>query len=87
VPKISDRIAALKSRKEQLASKLTRLEAKDRADKRKLDTRRQIIVGAAVIAQFEKDPAFARIVARVFSTSVERQQDRVAIADLLTPPP
>jgi hypothetical protein len=72
----SDRIAKLKAR-------LNTLEQKEKQDARKRDTRRKIIVGGAVLAALEKDPAWAASIRGLLAASVGRQKDREAIADLL----
>ena len=46
---ISGRIAQLKQKQEQLARRLNALEQKEKSQTRKLDTRRKIIVGGAVL--------------------------------------
>ena len=46
---ISGRIAQLKQKQEQLARRLNALEQKEKSQTRKLDTRRKIIVGGAVV--------------------------------------
>ncbi len=55
---------------------------KKKAD-RKLDARRKIIVGAAVLAHAEIDPGFADKLRAVLDLAVTRPVDRAAIADLL----
>ena len=59
---ISGRIAQLKQKQEQLARRLNALEQKEKSQTRKLDTRRKIIVGGAVVAEMQKDPEFASVV-------------------------
>ena len=82
---ISGRIAQLKQKQEQLARRLTTLEQKEKSQTRKLDTRRKIIVGGAVVAEMHKDPEFASIVRAVLLRYVARPNDRAAVADLLPP--
>ena len=52
---------------------------------RKLDTRRKIIVGGAVLAEMHKDPEFAAVLRAMLLRYVARPNDRAAVADLLTP--
>lgn len=80
---LSDRIASLKAKKEQLAVKLTSLEAKARQEDRKRDTRRKIVVGAAVLAALDKEPGLAVLVRKVLAAGVTRENDRGVVADLL----
>ena len=77
-PNVDQQIAALKHR-------LTKLEAKAKSEKHKLDTRRKIIVGGAVLAEMHKDPDFAAVVRALLLRYVARPNDRAAVADLLAP--
>ena len=82
---ISGRIAQLKQKQEQLARRLNALEQKEKSQTRKLDTRRKIIVGGAVLSEMHKDPEFAAVVRALLLRYVARPNDRAAVADLLTP--
>jgi hypothetical protein len=84
---LTERIASIRTRREQLALKERQLAAKERSDKRKRDTRRKIVVGAAVLTAIEKDPILARMITRVLAASVGRAQDKEVILDLLSPVP
>ena len=79
----ADRIAKLKEQREKIEARLNTLGQKAKADERKRDTRRKIIVGGAIIVQMEKDAAFAAHVGKLLNASVGRQIDREAIADLI----
>ena len=81
----ADRIARLKDKKNKLAGQLGALEQKAKAASRKLDTRRKIIVGGAVLAHMEKDATFASAMQKLLGAYVGRPLDREAIADLLAP--
>ncbi len=82
---ISGRIAQLKQKQEQLAKRLNALEQKEKSQTRKLDTRRKIIVGGAVLAEMHKDPEFAGVLRALLLRYVARPNDREAVADLLAP--
>ena len=82
---ISERIAYLKQQREKLGQKLNKLEQKEKSQARKLDTRRKIIVGGAVLAEMLKDPDFASLVRTLLARYVARPNDRQAVADLLPP--
>ncbi len=82
---ISKRIAQLKQKQEQLARRLNALEQKEKSQTRKLDTRRKIIVGGAVLLEMHKDPQFAAVVRALLLRYVARPNDRDAVADLLAP--
>jgi hypothetical protein len=57
-----------------------------RSGERKLDTRRKIVVGAAVMAYAELDPSFADRLQEILDVGVTRPVDRAAILDLLPSP-
>ena len=80
---LHERIEAARLRKAQLAARLAALESKAKAVDRKRDTRRKIVVGAAVLVEMERDLKFAAYVCRFLGKAVTRPQDREAIADLL----
>ena len=82
---ISGRIAQLKQKQEQLARRLNALEQKEKSQTRKLDTRRKIIVGGAVLSEMHKDPEFASVLRALLLRYVARPNDREAVADLLAP--
>ena len=82
---IADKIALLKEHKSKLTARLNNLEAKARQEDRKRDTRRKIVVGAAVLAAMETDPALAVRVVQLLARAVTRDNDRSVIADLLGP--
>ena len=82
-PSLSDQIAALKAKRAKLDARLTPLENKASKTDRKRDTRRKIVVGAAVLAAMDKDPFLAAQVRRLLAVSVTRENDRDVIADLL----
>ena len=82
---ISGRIAQLKQKQEQLARRLNALEQKEKSQTRKLDTRRKIIVGGAVLSEMNKDPEFASVLRALLLRYVARPNDREAVADLLAP--
>lgn len=79
----SERMHTLEERKRQIEAQLHALSAREREGERKLDTRRKIIVGAAVLAHAELDPNFAETLRHVLGQAVQRPIDRQAVADLL----
>ena len=84
---ISDQIAAIKAKKEQLSARLNTLAAKAKQEDRKRDTRRKIVVGAAVLAAMEKDEDLKFQVVKLLRRFVERDHDRSVVADILGPSP
>ena len=84
---LDDKIAELNERQQQLtARRLSLLASKKTAD-RKLDTRRKIIIGAAVLTHAELNPPFSAVLRDILSVAVRRDIDRQVIADLLARPP
>ena len=80
---ITDKIAALKAKQEELAAQLSALTAKAKVEDRKRDTRRKIVVGGAILAALETDTALADTLRRVLAANVTRPMDRDVISDLL----
>jgi uncharacterized protein YheU (UPF0270 family) len=84
---LDQKLADLTKRQQQLeAQRLALLASKKTAD-RKTDTRRKIIVGAAVLVHAELDPHFSAVLRGILSVAVQRDMDRHVIADLLDHPP
>jgi len=86
MPPLEDRIASLKAKKDALAARLNKLQAMAKTDERKRDTRRKIVVGAAVLAAMEKDSVLALKVRELLLRVVTRENDRAVVAELLAPP-
>ena len=84
---VTDRIADLKAKKDKLTARLNTLEAKAKTDDRKRDTRRKIVVGAAVLAHAELHPQFGELLRGILDKAVLRDNDRSAISDVLPLPP
>ncbi len=79
----AERIAAAEKQVAAKKARLARLKAQESTEARKLDTRRKIVVGGAVLAHAEIDPAFAIELRHVLAKAVARDQDKAVIADLL----
>ena len=82
---LSERIAHLKQQREKLSHRLNALEQKEKSQARKLDTRKKIIVGGAVLSEMQKDSEFAAVVRALLLRYVARPNDRQAVAELLAP--
>jgi hypothetical protein len=80
---LDDQLAELTKRQEQLEARRLSLLAVKKSEDRKQDTRRKIIVGAAVLAHAELDPQFAALLQVVLDRAVLRPIDRDLIASLL----
>lgn len=55
-PTNAERLENLRKRRAALDAELGRLEARERAEKRKQDTRRKILLGAVVMQEMENHP-------------------------------
>jgi len=78
-----DRLAALKAKKDQLAARIAKLEATEKAAARKRELRQKIVVGGAIVELMAKDPATAKLLRELLKAAVTRPGDQEAIADLL----
>jgi hypothetical protein len=81
----SELIAALKESEEQKRQRRLALEAQEKQATRKLDTRRKIITGAAVLAHAELDAVFAAALRSALDQAITKPADRELLADLLRP--
>ena len=70
------RIEKLKERRAQLSNRIARLRNVERAKERKRETRRKILVGAAVIAEAKKFPKTERWLRRMLARRLTRPRDR-----------
>ena len=84
--KTTDRLARLQERKAALERQIAAAERQAKASARKWDTRRKIILGGAVLAAIETDPAVRQRVRALLAERVTRPNDRATIADLLADP-
>lgn len=80
---VDERLADLTLRQQQLEARRQALLAVKKGEARTLDARRKIMVGAAVLAQAERDPAFAAQLGAILAAAVRKPADRTVIADLL----
>lgn len=80
---LAERIAKLKKRRESLTAELNTLAAKAKKEARRNETRRKIVVGAAVLAAMERDPGLAPQLGRLLRRFVTRDHDKAVVADLM----
>ena len=75
----TDRLQALRDKRDQLDAQLRMLEARRKEAERKADTRRKVIAGALALEHFEanRDSEFARVLFRLMDEYVVRPHDRV----------
>jgi hypothetical protein len=79
----SERMRLLEERKRQIEAQLQSLTTREREAERKRETRRKVIVGAAVLAHAELNPNFADQLREILEAAVQRPADRQTLADLL----
>ena len=79
----TEQIAALKEAEEQKRQRRLALEAQEKQASRKLDTRRKIVTGAAVLAHAALDASFAASLRDLLDKAVTKPADRDLLADLL----
>ena len=85
--KTATRLESLRKRKAQLERRIADAESEAKIAARKLDARRKIVVGGAVLAAIADSPGLAEMVKTVLAQRVTRALDRAAVADLLDAPP
>lgn len=78
-----DKLTRLRQRKAHLEKQIAAAESAAKAEARKLDTRRKVLVGAAVLAELETDPGLRATVRAMLGRRITRANDRAAVADLL----
>lgn len=85
MPRQSDAKAleALRQKKAALERKIALINAKEKRRERAEDTRRKIIVGAAVLAHAQHDPAFAQALRSALAKGVTREADKALLGDLI----
>ena len=75
----SPRRSLLIRKKERIEYQLAAIDAREREQRRKRDTRRKVIVGAAVLAHAELDASFASKLYEVLRRAVIRPADRALL--------
>lgn len=76
-------IAEEEKRAAQSKARIAELKAQQRADERKRDSHRKIVVGAAVMAHVKIDPRFRKEVREALDKAVTDPKHRAVIPDLL----
>ena len=77
------RIDEEEKKSEQVKARIAELKAQQRADERKRENHRKIVVGAAVIAHVKIDPRFRKEVRDALTKAVTDPKHKAVIADLL----
>lgn len=83
----ASRLQRLKERQAQLAAQIAAAEQAERKAARTLDTRRKILLGAALLAELDTAPGLRPVVAEILNRRLIHARDRAAVADLLPAAP
>lgn len=83
----ASRLQRLKARQAQLAAQIAAAEQAERKAARTLDTRRKILLGAALLAELDTAPGLRPVVAEILNRRLTHARDRAAVADLLPAAP
>ncbi len=75
--------AKLEAQKAQLEARLKKISAKTVAKKRKLDTRRKVLVGALVLNAANTEAGVRAVVLKLLQSAPRRDQDRGVIESLI----
>ncbi len=81
---LDEQLDALKHKREAIEKQLNTIEARKKETDRKLDTRRKIILGGAVMAHSQIDPEFARALEAALEKAVA-PKDRPLVMDFIRP--
>lgn len=76
-----ERLAELEAKKAALEAQMQAIQARQKERQRKDDTRRKVLVGAAVLAEAEKNPAAKQKLMSLLDQHLTRDVDR-AVFDL-----
>lgn len=76
-----ERKTALLAKRAALDAQLQALKARESAAARKLDTRRKIVIGGAVMAHCAHDPDFADAVKKAMRSALTTERDKTLLAD------
>ena len=71
-------------KKKEIEEELKKIEARDNAEAKKLDTKRKFIVGEVALAYVSKNPEFAKLLREALKELVTKQRDLDAISDLIS---
>lgn len=83
----ASRLQRLKARQAQLAAQIAAAEQAERKAARTLDTRRKVLLGAALLAELDTAPGLRPVVAEILNRRLIHARDRAAVADLLPAAP
>lgn len=73
---VNPKLEALKKREAEIKARIAETEAKEKAKRRKEDTRVKVIVGAGIIADTEKHPETRAEIVAVLDRAITAPKDR-----------
>ncbi len=79
------RLEKLQQRQAKLAAEIAREQKAARERERAQDTRRKILVGAAILSELEAEPHLRGMVQAILKRRLTQERDRDLLADLLRP--
>lgn len=79
------RLEKLQQRQAKLAAEIAREQKAARERERAQDTRRKILVGAAILSELEAEPHLRGMVQAILKRRLTQERDRDLLADLLGP--
>lgn len=79
----AEALEALRQKKAKIERRIAAINMREKRRQRAEDTRRKIVVGAAVLAHAKHDPAFAETLRQALAKGVTRETDKVLLGDLI----
>jgi large subunit ribosomal protein L7/L12 len=79
----TSKLEKLKQRKAKLDAEIAQAEKAERERQRSQETRRKILVGAAVLAEIEAEPSLKGVLQDILQRRLTQDRDRALFPDLL----
>jgi septal ring factor EnvC (AmiA/AmiB activator) len=80
---VTSKLEKLKQRKAKLEAEIAKAETANRKAARAKETRRKILVGAAILAEIEAEPSLKGVLQDILKRRLTQDRDRELLADLL----